>query len=407
MKKLLLAAALGVTASTVGAQALTISGWLHGSVDQFSISNPGATRTGNKSETRIADNVSRVIFRVTENLNSDLQAVGQFDLRFALDAAVRYGANDLPTATQHHPVSNPMTAGNNHIGLVSKRLGAVRLGRQDLHYVENASFNPAAATTLVNSTNLLHSVGTTPIANWSRTPNLIWYTSPTLAGFTTTLGYSTNPTRTSGGYMEQENDMATNQRSGSGTYLRLGYAWRDLNVAYSQYLSKSDWINSGTISAGTNANATAQNVSDRDGRIVTAKYAVTKNVSVGVARAENVSRITAAVNNGQESKQNATQLGVGYTTGAHTLAFTHTRKDDLQVGGVKSADTGANQNTLVYGYALSPRTSVSVGYVVLSNESKATNGLFYNSENAMGSYGSTALAGEKHKAMTVGLRHNF
>lgn len=407
MKKLLLTAALGLAATSVAAQSVTISGILHGSVDQFSISNAGAARTGNKSESRITDNVSRVIFRVQENLSGDLQAVGQFDLRFALDAAVRYAPNDLPTSTQYHPSSNPMTSGNNHIGLVSKQWGALRLGRQDLHYVENASFNPAAATTLVNSTNMLHSVGTASIANWSRTPNLIWYTSPSFAGFSTTVGYSTNPTRTSGGYMEQENDMATGQRSGSGTYLRLGYDFRGLNLVYSQYLSKSDWINSGTASAGASANALAQNMSDRDGRIVTAKYAVTKNVSLGVARAENVSRVTATASNGQETKQNATQVGLAFNTGAHTLAFTHTRKDDLTVGGVKSADTAADQNTLVYGYALSPRTSVSVGYVVLNNKAKANNGLFYNSENAMGSYGSTALAGEKHSALSIGLRHNF
>lgn len=407
MKKLLLTAAMGFAVTSVAAQSVTISGSLHGSVDQFSVAKAGATRTGNKSETRITDNVSRVIFRAQENLSSDLQAVGQFDLRFSLDAAVRYGPNDLPTATQSHPISNPMTSGNNHIGLVSKQWGALRLGRQDLHYVESASFNPAAATILVNSTNMLHSVGTTAIANWSRTPNLIWYTSPSIAGLSATVGYSTNPSRTSGGYMEQENDMATGQRSGSGTYLRLGYDLRGLNLVYSQWLSKSDWINSGNLSAGANANALAQNMTDRDGKIVTAKYAVTKNISVGLARAENVSRVTAVANNGQETKQNATQLGLGFNSGAHSLAFTHTRKDDLTVGGVKSVDTAADQNTLVYGYALSPRTSVSVGYVVLNNKAKANNSLFYNSENAMGSYGSLALAGEKHSAWSVGLRHSF
>jgi len=407
MKKLLLTAALGFAMTSVSAQSVTISGWLHGSVDNFSISNPGAARTGNTSERRITDNGSRIIFRAQENLGGGLQAIGQFDVRLALDAAVRYAPNDLPTATQSHPSSNPLTSGNNHIGLSSKSLGTVRLGRQDIHYVENASFNPAATAVIVNSTNILHSAGTTPIANWSRTPNLIWYTSPSFAGLNATVGYSTNPTRTSGGYMEQENDMASNQRSGYGTYLRLGYNFRSLNLVYSQFQSKSDWINSGVASAGANVNSLAQNVSDRDGKIITAKYAVTKNVSVGVARAENVARVTAITNKGQETKQNATQVGLAFNTGPHTLAFTHTRKDDLTVGGVKSVDTAADQNSLVYGYTLSPRTSVAVGYVVLNNKAKANNGLFYNSENAMGSYGSTALAGEKHSALTLALRHSF
>jgi hypothetical protein len=45
--------------------------------------------------------------------------------------------------------------------------------------------------------------------------------------------------------------------------------------------------------------------------------------------------------------------------------------------------------------------------VNLTNESGASMALFYNGENAIGSYGSGALAGEKHSATAISLKHSF
>ena len=409
MKKSLVALAALAATSAFAQSSVTISGFFHGSYDMFSVANAGATRTGNKSENRVTDNSSRIIFGVTEDLGGGLSAVGQVDFRFALDAQNRYGPDDTPTSTTRNPVGNALSTGNNHVGLVSKSMGAIRLGRQDIHYTEGAHFNHTSAATLTSSINLLHGAGaaSSSIANWSRTPNLVWYTSPTINGFTGTLGYSTNGTRTSGGYMEQENDMASNQRKGSASYARLGYVNGPLNLVYSSFNSKSDWIGTGTISAGASANSQGQAMTDRAGQIITAKYAINDNFSVGYARAENKLTATATATLGQETKTTVNQLGLGYKSGAHNLAFTQTTKGDSKVAGVTSANTGAKQSTLVYGYDLSKRTSVGVGYAVLTNETSSTSSLFYNGENAVGSYGSGALAGEKHKATAFSVKHTF
>jgi len=399
-----------VATSAFAQSSVTISGFLHGSYDAFSIKNAGATRTGNKSENRVTDNSSRIIFGMVEDLGGGLSAIGQVDVRFALDAQTRHGPDDNAKAAggaagSVNPVSNAVTSGNNHVGLSSKTMGAIRLGRQDIHYTEGAHFNHTSAATIVSSINVLHSNGNSGagIANWSRTPNLLWYTSPTINGLNATLGYSTNGTRTSGGYMEQENDMATNQRKGSTAYQRLSYTNGPVALVYSNVNSKSDWLSTGTISAGASVNALAQNRADQKGSILSAKYAM-GNFNVGYAIAQTSTTATATL---IETKNSNNQLGLGYKTGAHNLAYTITNKGDTKTAGVTAANTGAKQTSLVYGYDLSKRTSVGIAMVNLKNESGSSNSLFYNGENAVGSYGSGALAGETHKATAISIKHTF
>jgi len=406
IEKLYALAALATVSSSFAQSSVTISGFFHGSYDTFNVKNAGAARTGNKSENRVTDNSSRIIFGVVEDLGGgDLSAVGQVDMRFALDAQNRVGPDDLPGATKVNPVSNTFTSGNNHVGLSSKSMGAIRLGRQDIHYTEGGHFNHTSAATIVSSINVLHSNGTAggSIANWSRTPNLLWYTSPTINGLNATLGYSTNGTRTSGGYMEQENDMATNQRKGSTAYQRLSYTNGPLALVYSNISSKSDWLSTGTISAGASVNALGQNRADQKGSVLTAKYTMGQ-FSVGYAAAQTSNTATATL---IETKNSNSQLGLGYTSGKHNLAYTMTNKGDNKVAGVTAANTGAKQTSLVYGYDLSKRTSIGIAMVALTNEASSANSLFYNGENAVGTYGSTALAGEKHTATAISLKHSF
>jgi len=408
MKKTLIAMAALVATSAFAQSSVTISGFLHGSYDAFSIKNAGATRTGNKSENRVTDNSSRIIFGMVEDLGGGLSAIGQVDVRFALDAQTRHGPDDNAKAAggaagSVNPVSNAVTSGNNHVGLSSKTMGAIRLGRQDIHYTEGAHFNHTSAATIVSSINVLHSMTS---ANASRTPNLLWYTSPTINGFNATLGYSTNGRRQSGGYMEVENDMGTNQRKGSTTYQRLAYTNGPLALVYSNVNSKSDWIGTGALSGTGTLGTNSQNQPDQKGSIVTAKYTM-GDFSVGYAVTKAETTDTALATLGTKKSVDSNQLGLGYKTGAHNFAYTITNKGDGKTAGVTQANTGAKQTSLVYGYDLSKRTSVGIGMVNLKNEAASATGLFYNAENAVGSYGSTALAGETHKATVVALKHTF
>jgi hypothetical protein len=129
--------------------------------------------------------------------------------------------------------------------------------------------------------------------------------------------------------------------------------------------------------------------------------------SVGYAVAKAETTATALATLGTKTAIDSNQLGLGYKTGAHNFAYTMSNKGDQKTNGVTVANTGAKQTSLAYGYDLSKRTSIGIAMVNLKNESASATGLFYNGENAVGSYGSTALAGETHKATAISLKHTF
>jgi len=341
MKKTLVAVA--ALAATGAFAQVTITGFFNGSYDNFSITNPNASRTGNTSENRVTDNSSRIIFGVTEKLTNDLSAIGQFDLRFSVDQMSRVNATcatpavaaqtAITNANLNGPtvpagvsiaaqtasaaggcaVNNPVSAGNSHLGLSSASLGTLRLGRQDIHYTENGNFNPVGL-------GLLHQAATVAttaaagaaVGRSSRTANLLWWTSPTYNGFTGTVGYSTNGYSASG-QQDTENDMASGQRKGGSQYFRLGYASGPLNLAYSNLNEKSDWIGTasdstvaGSAAAAAQAAQSAQ--ADRNGSIYSAKYDF-GTVKLGAAYFQNESQAYAAGVAGATSKRSAYQLG--------------------------------------------------------------------------------------------------
>ncbi|MFZ9261610.1 MAG: porin, partial [Limnohabitans sp.] len=107
MKKTLVA--LAALAATGAYAQVTISGYFGGSYDNVTITNPAASRTGNKSENRISDHSSRVVFNATEDLGGGLSAIGQFDLRFKLDATSRIQAETASAFTPTGAAANTAT----------------------------------------------------------------------------------------------------------------------------------------------------------------------------------------------------------------------------------------------------------------------------------------------------------
>ncbi len=421
MKKTLVA--LAALAATGAYAQVTIDGFFNGSVDMFSISGRTA---GNASETRVSDNTSRINFRVNEDMGRGLSAVGLFELRFPIDQNSRINAlcgtvsaQTAAAATVAQTAStcavpNPVNSGNAHVGLSSKTMGAIRLGRQDIHYIENGSFNPVGLPTIHNAAGVLNTAAAgATVGRASRSANLIWWTSPVVNGLQGTVGYSTNSYAGSG-RQDGENDIASNQRQGSTTYLRLGYNVGKLSLALSNINEKSDWIGSAATATGITAgsNVAIQTASgaqaDRKGTTITAKYdfGVAK---LGVAMADNESSAYAAgALTGTVSKRKSTQFGAQLPINAMSaVALTYTKVGNVTANGTEAAATGATHTTLAYNYDLSKRTQLVVAATQLSNDSSASHGLFYNADNVIGSIGSGANAGEKHKVNSIGLRHTF
>jgi predicted porin len=381
---------------------VTVSGFINGSYDTFSISSKNSTRVGATSENRVTDNSSRIIFSANEDLGGGMRAIAQFDLRFSIDQMSPIGPTDGTETT-----GNPVSGGNSHIGIAAP-WGTVRLGRQDVQYVEGANFNPAGTATIASHAGLLHSSGASTMGWASRTPNLIWYVSPRVSGIQATVGYSTNPSSASSNIVQVENDLGktgTGSRKGSGTLLKLDASLGQLALVYSQIDNKTDYTglaqgSGGVTGAGGTYTGKAQ--PDQNGKILTAKYDIGGGLKVGVGHAQNESSV---VLTGVATKRSVSQVGVGYAFGSNELAFTYTDASDRKAGGVKAVETGANAMSLVFAHNLSKRTQLAASYQVLENDRNANDGLFYNGATVMSNV--ATLNGEKHSAISLGVRHSF
>jgi len=418
MKKTLVA--LAAVAATGAYAQVTISGYFGGSYDNVTITSVNAARTGNTSENRISDHSSRVVFNALEDLGGGLSAVGQFDLRFQLDATRRIQAEtasafpptglaaNTATVTGTGPLTNPtadpISAGNNHVGLVSKTAGSLRIGRQDIYYVDTPSFMPAGMHTSANMSPVYHSLAT---ANTSRTPNLAWWVSPRVNGFEGTLAYSTQPLRVSG-TNEVESDLGTAAavRKGSGYMARLNYTNGPLDATFATMSMKSDYnasaaastaLGAGSGGAAINANA------DQAGNNIVVKYDIGGGlkVAVGTSYGKQVVTTTQAA-----TEARATGFGVSYDMGKMNYALSLARKGNNSINGVDQANTGTNLTAIAATYNFSKRTAVSVLYGALRADANTTATPFYQVNNVFGGQ-NTMFNGEGTTTLSAGIVHRF
>lgn len=424
MKKTLISALFCVSAGTAMAQ-VTVSGFFNASYDNFVISNAGAARAGsNTKENRVSDNTSRVLINATEDLGGGLKAIGQFDLRIPTDSQWRSSGTgqQTPTCTStaactvgsvsgSDAAPNQLANGNQHVGLASN-YGTVRFGRQDLHYTENGNFSPVSTATIQSHVGLMSTAGAGhTVGRATRTANLIWYTSPVMYGVQSTLGYSTNG-HAATVTQDTENDLASGQRKGYTTYAKLAYDRGPLALVFSTINEKSDWIgtaaNTGvaSVSSGGSFLAASNAQPDRSGHMLTAKYTLGQ-FKIGAAYADNDSQTMANGTGGDRWNRKNYQVGLGYTMGMNDFALTHSRIGSVDKNGSTQSNTGAKATTVTWAYNLSKRTALNVSYIQLANESAGTHSLFYNSDTVVGTVGSSALAGEKHSALSMGMRYAF
>jgi len=391
MKKTLVA--LAALAATGAYAQVTISGYFGGSYDNVTITN--TTRTGNTSENRISDHSSRVVFNATEDLGGGLSAIGQFDLRFKLDATSRIQAETATSFTPSsttanvaattgaapltNPTVDPVSSGANWVGLASKTMGTVRMGRGDFYYIDTPSFMPAGMHTSANMSPVYHKNAN---ANTSRTPNAAWWVSPRINGFEGTVMYSTQPLRVSG-TNEVESDLGTGtaNRKGSGTMLRLNYTNGPVDATFATLNLKSDYIGVGT-SLGAGAAGAAQNANaDQSGNNIVVKYDVGGGLKLA-AGMSNGKQTTVSDNSYTEAR--ATGFGVSYDMGKINYALSIARKgnDTTQAG--EQGNTGTSLTALAVTYNFSRRTAVSALYNNVKADASTKVTPFYQVNNVFG-----------------------
>jgi len=413
-KKLMVAAVAGALALpgvALAQSSVTISGIFKVGVDNIRLGNPGAARAGaNTSENRVTDNSSRIIFNVTEDLGGGLAAIAQLDLRFSPDAA----STGLTT--------NPIGSGNTWVGVRSKTMGTLSLGRHDLHYGKNQDDLASKSGALMASTvSVMDYINAGAIAGATRTQNVVRWDSPNWSGFGLTVAWSANPTAV-------ETDLGTTAAGGTavnaaGVPTRKGNAWnfnpsytaKNWGILYSYWKSKND-IGAQTVAAGLlNASAAIANYTDQRGDVISGHY---RWGGLKVGAAWNKSRVdtTTLANVRTDVRRTAWSIPVSYNMRAHTFYGSYTRAGDITgTGGAALGDNKAKMWAFAYNYDLSKRSAIGLTYAKITNAnpvagtSAGSNYNFFTNNNngGFGSANAAPTAGEDPRLIAVTLRHAF
>jgi predicted porin len=395
-KKLMAVAVAGALAAPglalAQASSVTITGNFKVGWEYLNIDSANSTRT-NSSQYRIVDNSSKIIFKVNEDLGNGLQAIGQLDLRFAPDQATSLGAT----------ANNPIGSGNTYVGLSSKQWGMLTLGRWDLHYGKGPSENTRGAGALVSSdVSVFDYIGGAPIANTTRTANVVRYDSPVWSGFSGTVAWSANPGNGTGG----EADLASpgtvapgNPPSTPGATTRRGDAWNinpkfvygPFSAEYSYWKAKPD--------------APTLTTNDQRGDSINAKYQW-GGFQVGLGY--NKSKLNNATTGTLFADRDAWEIAAQYKWGPHGV-FGHY----VDAGSVKSDTVGvltdqtkARMYALTYEYSLSKRTSLAATYAKIDNDNNINYNFF--TTGSLGSADATAVGlGESPSVIQLTINHSF
>lgn len=213
----LVASALAAPGAALAQSSVAIGGFFKLSAEHLRMSQSAKSPS---SEIRVADDASRIIFGVTEDLGGGLQAIGQLDWRVTLDA----GAD--------------AAAGNNFVGLRSKSWGTLTLGRHDLHYNSDGPEIAAKAGSKKGGAVALLAFaggGGTAIAGNTRTTNTVVWDSPKWGAFDLRLAYSTNP-------VAPESDIGSGVRKGRAWNLNPRFQQQNLQAGYSYWSQKADGV---------------------------------------------------------------------------------------------------------------------------------------------------------------------
>jgi predicted porin len=364
-KKLLAVAVAGALVSplAMAQSSVTISGVFKVGIDNYRITN--TARVGHNSEVRITDNSSRMIFGITEDMGGGLSGIAQLDARPQLDDA---GGNFAES-------------GNTWVGLRSTSMGTLTFGRHDLHYGKQPDDTAALAGALMaSSVSLMDHINATPIANATRTPNVIRYDTPNWGGFALTAAYST-ATNGAGG-ATNEADLFSAVRKGNAWNFNPSFTSGPFQIGASVWRSKSDAA-----------------IADQDSLSLYGYYRLGAfKIGLGI----NDSEFEGAA--GVTNDRRAWTVPVSWTAGPHHLAGHYSRAGDDK--GTAVGDDSAKMIAVAYSYLLSKRTSVGVTYATIKNESNAAYNFFTNT-GGLGSTGSTMVAGEDGRLMALTLRHAF
>ena len=390
------------TAAVPAAQqsVVTLSGALLVSVDNQQVGNAAATRT-KTSETRLQDESSSVVVSARENLGNGLAAVGRVDFKVGIPAGT-LGA-----------------FGDTWVGLDSTSWGSLTAGRHSFHYFktpEDAYF--LGASYRVHPSSLIDYAGggRVAIANATRTPNAIKWTSPKWSGFQAIVGYSASPTGASA--LSADGAPGNTARDGRAWNVNPTYTAPNWAAGYSFWDSKPDnpsAVFNAAVAGLGNIPITPPSTSlpSALGQLFSADqrsnslYGHYMWAGWKLGLMWNKTKLTAAATaaglapiGAELGNRTAWSIPLRYATGPHTFMATYTKAQDDSATAVQD---GAKMWALTYAYAFSKRTYLALSGAKLKNDGSGAYTPYVSSASVNGGL----APGESARTVTLGMRHNF
>lgn len=363
MQKKILAAAIGgmLIAPAAFAQ-VSISGRLSVGLEIYELDD--GTRTPYNAEQRVSDQSSSLIFTGSEDLGGGLEAWFKIDNRFSF------------------PDTSFSSSGNTQLGFRGD-WGQLAIGRSDLHYNELNAFETTRSGSLQSwlAPGLFSQVAGVPIANTTRTPNVIMWDGAFGDGVTARLAYSTSP------FGPEGSGVSGDGGEGDGVNAALRWSGGPLSVGASVWSAEAE---------------AAVSDLEQDSTRVWAGYEF-GNITVAFGYDQSSIKST-ALTGGDEAERTAFLIPVKVALSpADTLTVSFATADDIELGGADLPETSANAFKIGWDHALSKRTFVGVHYVSLENDADVAYNLF-----ALGASGATAAAdGEDATQLYFGVAHFY
>ncbi|MFA5171155.1 MAG: porin [Sulfuriferula sp.] len=379
MNKKLIAIAIAAAVSAPAMAATSnveVYGLMNIGVD--SVTN-GSGVAGNHDTTRVGrvtDYVSRIGFKGTEDLGNGLAAVWQIEQQISSDGSDGAGAGVLGQSATGASLRNTF------VGLKSKDMGEVRLGRHDTPYKMATGSLDQFGDTMADYNGLVSAANGRGASSYfdQRASNVVAYITPNFSGFTAV-----------GAYVFGAESATTGSPDSSGNAYSLAGMYTAGPLYLTAAYEKHNFGSAGVGSLGGVANT------DEKAWKLGASYSIMDFTLAAMYEKTDDSLAAGANKYGHRTWF----LSGKYQMGAVALKaqYANAGSDDQTFGTVKG-DDGAKQYSLGVDYGFSKRTTLYALYSKVSNDTNAAYG--FKEGNVAG-----LVAGDTISGVTVGMKHSF
>lgn len=382
---LAVAAALAPAAAMADSGNVTIYGTLNAGFESVDSGSSAAGVAGARRN-RVTDNASFIGFKGTEDLGNGTSAVWQVE-----------SALNIETSGS----SNTFSSRNSFVGLNGKAWGTAIIGRHDTPYKLATGKLDVFADSIGDYNAIMGApytggkAGTIGAGAFDLRPdNVVAYITPTFSGFHAAIAYVAGAETSTGATTDKGNAYSMLGMYENGPFFA--------SLAYERH-------NIGTAGSGTTGLAGA-GVNGKEQHAT--KLGLGYNFGPGKVgliyetTKDNFGGALAAGSSDNTMGRNAYQLNGAYTfSGNNTVKLAYTKAGDAGSGAQKMDKSGAKMWAVGVDHGFSKRTTGSIAYARVDNDTNAT--YTFGHGNSNNGQLAPAGAGADVSGWSVSLKHSF